>query len=220
MFLLAACIMGVSCLAYSLPPELGGDTFLWQISRFSVRVRVTFQLTVSQYVLVSSPIWDFWPEIFFFFWKLLSCHLGVLSLTRGRVSPLSIQSKIVTVFTYKIYNEVDFQFTTQSLYWVRASCCACNSERVRCCEGRIVVLIHYYTALRLRRKAHRNHCCEHFSTTSREANCQKPLQIQDGHLIFNFQTTNFHDFFDDVWVASRFMAISHMLITNMPVITL
>jgi hypothetical protein len=47
--------------------------------------------SVSQYVLVSSPIWDFWPEIFFFFFfNLLSCHLGAPSLTRSRVCPLSV----------------------------------------------------------------------------------------------------------------------------------
>jgi hypothetical protein len=46
--------------------------------------------SVSQYVLVSSPIWEFRPEIYFFFWKSLSCHLGAPSLTRGRVCPLSI----------------------------------------------------------------------------------------------------------------------------------
>jgi hypothetical protein len=45
--------------------------------------------SVSQYVLVSSPIWDFWPEIFFFL-KSLSSHLGAPSLTRGRVCHLSV----------------------------------------------------------------------------------------------------------------------------------
>jgi hypothetical protein len=56
-----------------------------------VRVRVTLQLTVSQYVLVSSPIWDFWPEILlFFFFLKVTCHLGSPSLTRGRVCHLSV----------------------------------------------------------------------------------------------------------------------------------
>jgi hypothetical protein len=37
--------------------------------------------SVSQYVLVSSPIWDFWPEIisfffFFFFWKVTVLSFG------------------------------------------------------------------------------------------------------------------------------------------------
>jgi hypothetical protein len=45
-------------------------------------------------------------SFFFVFLKLLSCHLGAPSLTRGRICPLSIQSKIVSVFTYKIYNDI------------------------------------------------------------------------------------------------------------------
>jgi hypothetical protein len=46
---------------------------------------------VSQYGLVSSPIWDFWPESFFFsFLKLRSCLCGAPSLTRGRVCLLSV----------------------------------------------------------------------------------------------------------------------------------
>jgi hypothetical protein len=46
--------------------------------------------SVSQYVLVSSPIWDFWLQIFFFFSKLLSCLCGAPCLTRGRVCHLSV----------------------------------------------------------------------------------------------------------------------------------
>jgi hypothetical protein len=45
--------------------------------------------SVSQYVLVWSPIWDFWPE-FFFLPKLHSCLLGATSLTRGRVCHMSM----------------------------------------------------------------------------------------------------------------------------------
>jgi hypothetical protein len=46
---------------------------------------------VSQYVLVSSPIWDFRPEIFFFPGsKLRSCLSGAPSLTRGRVCHLLV----------------------------------------------------------------------------------------------------------------------------------
>jgi hypothetical protein len=46
--------------------------------------------SVSQYVLVSIPIWDFWIAIFFP--KLLSCLFGAPSLTRGRVYHLSVHS--------------------------------------------------------------------------------------------------------------------------------
>jgi hypothetical protein len=58
-----------------------------------VEVEVTLQLTVSQYVKVSSPLWDSWPNITFcpkvVFWNLLSCLCGAPSLTRGRVCHLS-----------------------------------------------------------------------------------------------------------------------------------
>jgi hypothetical protein len=48
-----------------------------------VEVEVTLQLTVgqsvSQYVKVSSPLWDSWPDITFcpkvVFWKLLSSYV-------------------------------------------------------------------------------------------------------------------------------------------------
>jgi hypothetical protein len=61
-----------------------------------VEVEVTLQLTVdrsvSQYVKVSSPLWDLWPDITFcpkaVFWNL-SCLCGAPSLTRGRVCHLS-----------------------------------------------------------------------------------------------------------------------------------
>jgi hypothetical protein len=66
--------------------------------------------SVSQYVLVSSPIWDFWPEIFFFFFKFTVLSFGgALSDERSGlsvVSLLSIQSVVVSVFTYIIYNGI------------------------------------------------------------------------------------------------------------------
>jgi hypothetical protein len=47
--------------------------------------------SVSQYVLLSSPIWDFWPETYFFFPESYSIVLfGAPSLTRGRVCHLSV----------------------------------------------------------------------------------------------------------------------------------
>jgi hypothetical protein len=64
---------------------------------------------VSQYVLVSSPIWDFWPQIFFSFSisKLRSCLCGTPSLTRGRVCLLSVLVNTVyssqSVITLSIY---------------------------------------------------------------------------------------------------------------------
>jgi hypothetical protein len=45
--------------------------------------------SVGQYVKVSSPFLDLWPDITFcpnvVFWKLLSCLCGAPSLTRDRV---------------------------------------------------------------------------------------------------------------------------------------
>jgi hypothetical protein len=59
--------------------------------------------SVSQYVLVSSPIWDFWPD-FLFISKLLSCLFGAPSLMTGRVCHLS-------VFVIAVYNSQSL-FTT------------------------------------------------------------------------------------------------------------
>jgi hypothetical protein len=64
--------------------------------------------SVSQYILVSSPIWDFWPEIFFT--KLLSCLFGAPSLTRGRVCH-------VLVFVIEVYNSQSL-FTTIYI-WIK-----------------------------------------------------------------------------------------------------
>jgi hypothetical protein len=83
----------------------------WTWTFQSVRVRVTLQLTVSQSVClgVESNLGLLIRDLFFFFWKLLSCHLGAFSDEMSGlsfVSPLAIQSKIVSVFTYKIYNDI------------------------------------------------------------------------------------------------------------------
>jgi hypothetical protein len=45
-----------------------------------VKVKVTLRLTVSQLVLVSSPIWGSWPDTL---WQLWPCFCGAPSLTRG-----------------------------------------------------------------------------------------------------------------------------------------
>jgi hypothetical protein len=47
------------------------------------------RLTVSLSVLVSSPVWGSWPDIYFDL-KLQSCPYGAPSLTRGRVCHLSV----------------------------------------------------------------------------------------------------------------------------------
>jgi hypothetical protein len=49
---------------YSNPPPHGSDWDQVKV-KVKVKVKVTLRLTVSQYVLVSSPIWDFWSEFFF-----------------------------------------------------------------------------------------------------------------------------------------------------------
>jgi hypothetical protein len=72
-----------------------------------VKVKVTLRPTASQSVLVSSPIWDFWPEIFSFFFscsKLRSFLCRAPSLTIGRVCHLS-------VFVIAVYNNQSL-FTT------------------------------------------------------------------------------------------------------------
>jgi hypothetical protein len=72
-----------------------------------VRVRVTLQLTVSMsWCRAQSGI--FYQRSFFFKVTVLSFG-GALSDERSGqsfVSPLSIQSKIVSVFTYKICNDI------------------------------------------------------------------------------------------------------------------
>jgi hypothetical protein len=67
-----------------------------------VRVRVTLRLTVSLSVLVSSPVWGSWPDIYFE-WKLQSCPYGAPSLTRGRVCHLSaiVDRKSLSIHIFK-----------------------------------------------------------------------------------------------------------------------
>jgi hypothetical protein len=67
---------------------------LWEVKSSQVKLLYNWR-SVSQYVLVLSPIWDFWPEIFFLFLFFLfeSYSLvlfGAPSLTRGRVCHLSV----------------------------------------------------------------------------------------------------------------------------------
>jgi hypothetical protein len=63
---------------------------------------------VSQYVKVSSPLLDLWPDITFWpkfvFWKLLSCPSGAPSLTRGQACHLSFSvCSNLPAFTSSIY---------------------------------------------------------------------------------------------------------------------
>jgi hypothetical protein len=58
-------------------------------SPFTAEAEVALRLTVSQYVLVSSPLWDLGPDIRYL-WKFLSCLCGAPSLTRGRICLLSV----------------------------------------------------------------------------------------------------------------------------------
>jgi hypothetical protein len=66
--------------------------------------------SVSQYVKVSSPLWNLWPDITFcpkvVVWKLLSCLNGALSLMRGRVCNFSFLA-----FTSRIYVSCVLQFS-------------------------------------------------------------------------------------------------------------
>jgi hypothetical protein len=75
--------------------------------------------SVSQYVLVSSPIWDFWPGIFYLFIFFLSYSLvlfGAPSLTRGRVRHLSVYSQSTVVSIYiKYLHTVLLTFTIFTL---------------------------------------------------------------------------------------------------------
>jgi hypothetical protein len=67
------------------------------------KVKVSLRLAVSQYVLVSSSLWDLRPDTYWF-WKLLSCLYRMPSLTRGRASHcqqyLSIAKFIYLYFIY------------------------------------------------------------------------------------------------------------------------
>jgi hypothetical protein len=89
-----------------------------------VKVKVTLRPTVSQDVLVSSPIWDFWPD-FFFFSKLLSCLFGAPSLTIGRVCHVSVFVIEVynsqSLFTTNIYIKLKIDMCSTHLQYIQAS---------------------------------------------------------------------------------------------------
>jgi hypothetical protein len=67
-----------------------------------VKVKFTLELTdISQYVLVSSPLWDLWSDVTSCIkvsvWKLLSHIYGAPSLTRGRVCSLQCNHSMARV---------------------------------------------------------------------------------------------------------------------------
>jgi hypothetical protein len=65
--------------------------------------------SASQYVLVSSPLWDLRPDINSV-WKLLSSFCGTPSLTRGRVCLLSVTfSSIYPLSSYFLHRGYIFQ---------------------------------------------------------------------------------------------------------------
>jgi hypothetical protein len=87
--------------------------------------------SVSQYVKVSSPLWDLWPDITFcpkfVFWKLLFCLCGAPNLTGGRVyhlsfSVCSIYQYLHQAFTLHVCytSEIDIQYI-QSFFQSRLS---------------------------------------------------------------------------------------------------
>jgi hypothetical protein len=86
--------------------------------------------SVSQYVLVSSPIWDFWPEIFFLKVTVLSFSGRPLWREVGSVMCQSLLLKSTTVSNYlqlftsefKIYKVLNtFTKTIKYIQYVQAS---------------------------------------------------------------------------------------------------
>jgi hypothetical protein len=79
-----------------------------------IKVKVTLRLTVSQYVLVSSPVWDLWPDITSCLkvsvWKLLCCLYGEPSLKRGQVCSLQCsRSELVTILYCLIWDSPNLE---------------------------------------------------------------------------------------------------------------
>jgi hypothetical protein len=120
--------------------------------------------SVSQYVLVSSPIWDFWPEIISFsFLKITVLSFGgALSDERSGLSFVSLQSvySSQSVYTQNIYILCYIQLY---LSWISTTILL--SQQCFSVFRRIVVLIHCYL---LRTK----NCCT-YSLLLRNRNLQK-----------------------------------------------
>jgi hypothetical protein len=74
--------------SHLLPTGHSTETILisnWTELNCQFKVKVTLRLTVSQEVLVSSPIWGSWPDISYF-WQLRSFLWGALSDERKGLS--------------------------------------------------------------------------------------------------------------------------------------
>jgi hypothetical protein len=80
-----------------------------------IEVEVTLQLTVSQYVKLSSPLWDLWPDITFcpkvVFWKLLSLSLWDAFSDRSGLSFVFISLVIYQYLHQNIYVTCVLQFS-------------------------------------------------------------------------------------------------------------
>jgi hypothetical protein len=98
-------------------------SLLQSLLQVRVRVRVTLQLTVSQYVLVSSPIWDFWPEIIleleFFLRPTVDQFVWVSGL------PLGSLTRIYLAFLLSFDNYVVL-LSMRPLWWENGSVIYCT----------------------------------------------------------------------------------------------
>jgi hypothetical protein len=87
--------------------------------------------------MVSSPLWDLWPDITFcpkvFVWKLLSCLCGAPSMTRSRVCYLSFSVySNLSVFTSSINVRCVLQFS--NLYTIYTKLHSVPSQYSRLCS--------------------------------------------------------------------------------------
>jgi hypothetical protein len=71
---------------------------------------------VSPSVFLSSPVWGSWPDIYFE-WKLQSCPYGAPSLTRGRVSHLSVIVDSKSLSIYAVF--INLQFLKSNLQYIQ-----------------------------------------------------------------------------------------------------
>jgi hypothetical protein len=83
------------------------------------RSEVTLRLTVSQYVLASSPPWDLRLDINSV-WISLCCLCWAPSLTRGRVCLFSVRVGFVTFIINTPLKSSQSYFTADSMFWCQA----------------------------------------------------------------------------------------------------
>jgi hypothetical protein len=102
---------------------------------FRVRVRVTLQLTVSQSICLGvEPNLGLLTRDFFFFFKVTDLSFGG-SLSDERsglsfVSLLSIESKVVSEFTYIIYNAIYIICVRQQFFGAGFSLCSLGTHQI------------------------------------------------------------------------------------------